>query len=196
MRNSRNQWPVQSQFQLSLGENKHGKLLFHLNISKLLTVKVFLTSVFLWWALWFHLGTQKPRYSQFPVTWESLQWCSNPMAEAEARNPQFLQPRCHPNSWSNSSFSSVGIACLGTLWFPVTSSQHQKQESKCGDRGSVIRFWPRVSQEVSLAYYHHSYVFCFLPPPLRPSYFWCHFSYRLSDKRTQVHSARGRVRPY
>ena len=40
--------------------------------------------------------------------------------------PSSFYSRCHPNSWSNSSFSSVEIACLGTLWFPVSSSQHQK----------------------------------------------------------------------
>lgn len=146
-------------------ESKHGKLLFHSYVSKLLTVKVFLTSVFLWWALWFPLGTQNLgiNSSRWPNCCNGAPTRGRGWGQVE---PSSFYSRCHRNSWSNSLFSSVEITCLGTLWFPMTSSQHQEAGEEQMWRQRVSNsFWPQTSQEISLGYYHHSYVFCFLSPP-------------------------------
>lgn len=167
---------ISDQFNLSFSsplESKHGKLLFHSNSSKLLTVKVFLTSVFPWWALWFHLGTQKPRYYQFlwqessngaPTPWQRLR---------PSGTLQFLQQMPPQLLVQFLILLSRDRPRLGTLWFPVTSSQHQKAGEQMW-RQRVSNPPSLGFQEVSLAYYHHSYVFCFLSSTLLgPVISWC-----------------------
>ena len=170
-------------------ESKHGKLLFHSYVSKLLTVKVFLTSVFLWWALWFPLGTQNLgiNSSRWPNRSNGAPTRGRGWGQVE---PSSFYSRCHPNSWSNSLFSSVEITCLGTLWFPMTSSQQEK--SKCGDRGSVIVSGFKLLRKSVLHITITPMFSVSFLHPLRPSYFLVPtFLIDFTDKRTQVHSAGG-----